>query len=396
MSLQREITIVGGGIVGMIMALALVKGAHKVSLIEKQLINNKTDKRSIALSYSSLCVLNTLGLWEVVAPYVTPIKHIHVSDKGAYGQVCLHAQDENLPFFGAIVPMSALLEACHQTLLDYGEAFRWMEAEVVGVKEHQGAYALSVNIDGHCKTMASDLIIAADGANSFIRQALAMQASVYDYHQSAIVCDISLRRPHQNWAYERFINNGVMAMLPLGGQKCACIWTINHDLVEELLNLSNADLVKKIQRVFGYRLGQFLSVTTPSAFPLSLMQASKLYKSNVLLFGNASHFLHPISGQGLNLSIRDIGVLYDLSLSDKSTEQILKAYEHLRQDDHRRTAKVTHGLIESFSRKELIWQKARSLGLHLLHRDDFAKSFFSQLMMGKFTQGSSLNARRIL
>ncbi|WP_119342893.1 FAD-dependent monooxygenase [Facilibium subflavum] len=402
-SQKQSIAIVGGGAVGMMLAVALSKldCDFSITLIEKvNLSALAQDQRAIALSYASVNMLNTLGLWTHIKAYAQPIFHIHVSDKGAYGQTRLHAENENLPFLGVIVKMSyiikALLDALQKTTVDFSD-----NTTVQSLDKKNDRYMLYLEKNNTCKALHPDLIIGADGSESFVKKAVGIDSKIKLYHQSAVVFDVELKRDHEGWAYERFINSGVMAMLPLCNKQSSCVWTMSPDEAEAFVQLCDRQQLQKAQHTFGYRLGQFMHITRPKAFPLRLVMAKKLYQDNVLLFGNAAHFLHPVSGQGLNLSMRDIGVLYDLlyqypQIDQKNTlNQLLCRYTELRQSDHMRTAKVTDGLVNLFVKAGKASKHFRSVGLHLLQRDHFAKKALSHLMMGKWAYGSTLLQKKV-
>lgn len=394
---HHDIVIVGGGAVGMLMALGLAKRDKQITLIEK-LANtemSKNDNRSIALSYSSVFMLNTLGIWQKIKAHVEYIKHVHVSDKGQYAQTNLYAKDEGLAFLGVVVKIRHLLPALHQSLMSENHITLYQDCQVIDLSEQAECFSLVIAKDDSTYEIMADLIIAADGAQSKLREKAGISASEHDYQQSALVFDLYLQRHHNNVAYERFINDGVLALLPVDDRQMACVWSVDHDKVDHWKAESKQTILKEIQRLVGYRLGRFIDMSELKSFPLSLIRAQTLYQKNLLLFGNASHFLHPISGQGLNLSIRDIGILYDLlaeetSLSTQRIAAILSKYQNTRVVDHKRTALLTHSMINVFSQDSLPIKLVRGAALHCLERDQHLKKAFSKLMMGKYNQGSTL------
>ena len=399
---HKDIVIVGGGVVGMLMALALSKLEKEVTLIDKMPVDGAEliDGRSIALSYTSVCVLNSLGLWEKINDKVMFIEQVHVSDKGAYGQANLFAKDESLPFLGVVIKMQCLLPILQQAIIEQKNIEVWQHSEVVDLCELDNGYSLTISSNNNISHLSAQLIIAADGVKSRLRDKLGIQVSVHDYQQSALVFNLSLQNAHENVAYERFINDGVMAMLPVAKKQMACVWSVDHQQADYLCCQDNAFIIRKIQQIFSYRLGRFVDLSKIYRFPLSLVQAQSLYSKNVLLFGNAAHFLHPISGQGLNLSVRDIGVLYDLlaqegELSSNTIAGVLEAYRNLRQADHKRTARLTHSMIDIFTQKAGVIKMLRNTALHCLERDQFLKNTFSKLMMGKYNYGSTLMQKKV-
>ena len=393
---HHEIVVVGGGSVGMLMALALARLNRQIILIEKLATSqiNKGDDRSIALSYSSVCILNSLGVWCKIKEYVEFIKQVHTSDKGHYGQVNLYAKDEGVAFLGVVIKIKHLFPVLYQLLMEQSNITLYQNCQVLDLFEDKKSFRLVIKDNAPVKITA-DLIIAADGSQSKLRAKASIIASEHDYKQSALVFDLYLQKNHESIAYERFINNGVLALLPAAQKKMACVWTVDCDMVEHWDQKDKSSILKEIQRLMGYRLGRFLGISTLKSFPLSLIQAQVLYRKNLLLFGNASHFLHPVLGQGLNLSIRDIGVLYDLlaakgSFSPQSVQTVLDKYQETRACDHKRTALLTHSIIDIFAHSSLPVRFVRGAGIYHLERDQHLKKVFSKLLMGNYNHGSTL------
>ncbi|MFC4891906.1 FAD-dependent monooxygenase [Pseudofrancisella aestuarii] len=393
---KYNIVIVGGGVVGLLTSLSLAKQGFQILHIEKDALVVKNDNRSLALSYSSTAILNALNLWSEIEGDSQPIKKVHVSDKGNYGRAELSAEEENLPFLGYIVKMRLLLEVALKRVSETKNITKAFLTTVESISDEQNEYVLNIrDSENNQKKIKADLFIACDGANSSIRKQLGVLADNEDYKQDAIVFDIDIELDHQGVAYERFIGDGVLALLPKDDNKMACVWTVDRDKVDPIVKLSDNELKRFVQEKFGYRLGEFLNISKPIVFPLYLVQSQKVFKENVLFFGNALHFLHPVSGQGLNLSIRDIGCLYDLfkdlDITDKQKlTNVLQNFADVRKSDHKRTVKVTHSFIQLFVSDNFALKTLRNTGLHLLQRSKTAKKTFSKLMMGKFSKGSTL------
>ncbi|GMN90225.1 FAD-dependent monooxygenase [Francisella sciaenopsi] len=394
MNTKYDIAIVGGGIVGLLTSLALARTGCSIIHIEKDELEVKNDNRSIAVSYSSIAFLNTLGLWDKVASKTQAIKKVHVSDKGRYGRAEIFAKDENLTFLGAIAPMQELLSVALQSVTENQNIEKAFETNVISLQKNADDYSLVVEQEQQNKIIQASLIIACDGANSSMRKMLNVGAKITDYKQDAIVFDIQTDQDNQNTAYERFMTDGVLAMLPKSKTTMGCVWTVDRDNSKEKLNLDKNKFQEMIQDRFGYRLGEIRVATKPAIFPLYLVQSNEVYKNNVLFFGNALHFLHPVSGQGMNLSIRDIGFLYDLlvesDFSQSSIAAVLEEFAKVRKPDHDRTINITHGFVKWFVSNDFKFVASRNVGLHLLQRSRLAKKVLSRVMMGKLTKGSTL------
>jgi 2-octaprenyl-6-methoxyphenol hydroxylase len=419
METKYDIAIVGGGVVGLLTSLAFAKLDCKIIHIERNELELHDDNRSLAVSYSSIAFLNTLGLWDKISSYTQPIQKVHISDKGKYGRAEIFAKDENLPFLGAIAPMKELLRAGLQAVSDNPKITKSFATNVVDVKEYNNEYSLIVESNNTQQEIQAKLVIACDGANSSMRKMLNVSATTNDYNQDAVIFDIQSDIEHENTAFERFMSDGVLAMLPKSNNTMGCVWTVDRRQSKAKLDLDESSFEALLQERFGYRLGKLKLVSKPAVFPLYLVQSDEIYKDNVLFFGNALHFLHPVSGQGLNLSIRDIGCLYDLlassenkikalsnshlergadrlgvvatsNFSQSKMQSILAEFAKTRKSDHDRTIKVTHGFVKWFVSNDPLLSISRNIGLHLLQRSKFAKKVLSRVMMGKLSKGSTL------
>jgi 2-octaprenyl-6-methoxyphenol hydroxylase len=395
MQQKYDIAIVGGGIVGLLTSLALAKTDYSIIHIEKDQLEIKDDNRSLAVSYSSIAFLNTLGLWDRISTSTQAIKKVHITDKGKYGRAEIYAEDEGLPFLGAIAPMKELLRVALQAVSDNSNITKSFNTTVKSLElQDDSNYKLVVEEAEKKRNIQADFIIACDGANSSMRKMLGVDAETTDYGQDAVVFDIETDISHNNTAFERFMSDGVLAMLPKTNNTMGCVWTVDRENSKAKLELSQDEFQELVQERFGFRLGQIKVVSKPAIFPLYLVQSEEVFQKNVLFFGNALHFLHPVSGQGLNLSVRDIGCLYDLinskeSLND-SLGEILSEFSKIRKPDHDRTIKVTHGFIRWFVSNDPKLVASRNIGLHLLQRSELAKKALSRVMMGKLSKGSTL------
>lgn len=401
----NDIVIIGGGITGMLMALALAKLDKKVTLIEKSKMSdiNKNDNRSVALSYSSICILNGLGVWKKIKDHIQLIQQVHVSNKGIFGKVQLTAEDSGVDFLGAVVKVKKLLIELYKLLGEKNNVSILQGFEVSNLVENKNDsnFALIISNTKDDVLINAKVVIAADGAKSTLREKVGIETTEYNYKQTALVFDVELQRNNtSNTAYERFIDGGAIALLPINYKQMSCIWTVNQNLLSSHWIHNKFILLKELQKNFGYRLGRFVNISSEvKAFPLFLFQVESLYRKNLLLFGNASHFLHPISAQGLNLSIRDIKAMYDLfavnrNINTKSVEQIFQKYEKLRMFDHKRTIALAHSIVCFFGQRNLPIKYVQSLALFHLGNDKFLRNFISNLMMGRYDDGLKLTYQK--
>jgi len=400
-SQKTDITIVGGGIVGLALAKAISLLGYNLILIEAREIDSPTltdlDNRSIAVSYPTVSFLDSLGIWENLQDKSQLINKIHVSDKGKYGQTTINGLKDNLPFLGAVIEMPYLHSELIKSIVS-SKVKVISPANVLGMEKFEEGYFLKVESDEGIIKIESKLIIACDGANSKIREGLDLPVIKKKYDQTALVFNVQLKRQHEGIAYERFYNDGVLAMLPLTNNRCGCIWTMKPEDAEEFKSLESKQILQRVQKHFGYRLGKMTNIGKVGMFPLSLIRAEELYSDNVLLFGNAAHFLHPVSAQGFNLSVRDIGTLYDLivklGLAD-CNNQLLQEYEKFRLHDQKRTASITNGVVDIFGNQSMQYILGRNIGLHLLERSNSSKKLMNKIMMGRDGKLSSLHLNKV-
>ncbi|MCB1773132.1 MAG: FAD-dependent monooxygenase, partial [Gammaproteobacteria bacterium] len=240
--------------------------------------------------------------------------------------------------------------------------------------------------DGVVTTMSTRLLVGADGINSTIREQLDLPVSRWAYGQSAIVTNITPSRPHRNVAYERFTDTGPVALLPMSEDRCAVVWTVRDEQVDEVLALDDAAFLAAFQQRFGYRLGNFLRTGRRAAYPLQLLRARESVRGRVAVIGNAAHTLHPIAGQGFNLGIRDVAALAEVVASaqdgDIGAGQVLQEYEQWRLGEQRNVALATDGLARLFSNPLGPLRIGRNLGLLAMECLPGARHALARAAMG--------------
>ncbi|MDF2690439.1 MAG: 2-octaprenyl-3-methyl-6-methoxy,4-benzoquinol hydroxylase / 2-octaprenyl-6-methoxyphenol [Gammaproteobacteria bacterium] len=321
MSRQFDIVIIGGGLVGVTMALALSQLNLNIALIEakteKRIQEPSLETRSLALSYGSAKILQGLGLWQFLQSQSTAIKHIHVSDRGHFGFARLNAEQSKTEALGYVIEIQALLAVLYQQLHS-SRVKSFSQASLKHLQQSDDQVRLDIESAEGALSITSKLVLGADGAHSTVRQLLGINLEEHDYQQVAIASNIGLKRDHQHNAYERFTAEGPLALLPLSEQRMAMVWTVKKQHVQQILAQSDSDFLKSLQMAFGYRAGKFLAIGKRQTYPLKQLKVSSHYKGRVALIGNSAHSLHPVGGQGFNLSMRDIAALALLSLSSIS------------------------------------------------------------------------------
>lgn len=384
-----NIAIIGGGLVGASLALALQQGARErgwhIALIEPFAPGDEFqpsyDARASALAYGSQQIYQRLGIWDQVALRAQAIEHIHVSEQGRFAAAELHASEQNVSALGQVVE-NAWLGHCLWNALD-GDIIDWhCPAKVTAMQAQQGGYRLQLDSG---KTLSCELAILADGGRSGLRQQLGIHCSERSYDQTAIITTVTPARQHDGWAFERFTPDGPMALLPMTENRFVLIWTRPPAEAERLAALPERDFLGELQDCFGYRMGRFVQVGQRHLYPLALVQSSEQVRRNLVVLGNAAHSLHPIAGQGYNLSLRDAMALADGLLSSNrplGDLATLQAYVASQQQDQDLTIGFSDQVTRLFSNRTAGLSQARRLGLLGLELCPPAKNLFARQAMG--------------
>ena len=384
-----QIAIIGGGLVGASLALALQAGARernwKIILIEPYAPGDSYqpsyDGRASALSYGSQQIYQHLGLWEAIAPRAEAIHDIHISDRGRFAAARLNAKEEGVAALGYVVE-NAWLGHCLWAALD-SDVIEWRcPARVEKMQALSDGYHLELD-DG--STIDCDLAILADGGRSGLREQQGIHAHKTAYGQTALIANISSALPHQGMAFERFTDDGPMALLPLSDNRCVLIWTREPNEAQRLYALPDKEFIAELQACFGYRLGAIEQIGSRYMYPLSLIESSEQVRAHLAVLGNAAHSLHPVAGQGYNLSLRDSIALADCILSGPNTPgdlATLQRFQQTQQLDQELTIGFSDRVTRLFSNTQPLLAGGRNLGLLGLDLLPPAKRWFARQAMG--------------
>ena len=393
--MSRQISIVGGGMVGASLALALQPHATRcgwrINLIEAQPpadghAQPSFDARSTALSHGSRLLFEQLGIWHELAGRVEPIRQIHVSDRGHPGVTRLSAEKERVPALGYVVE-NAVLGQVLLAALDPA-VVRWQApARVVRAEPARSGWLMQVEEHGQVHEQATDLLVVADGGRSGLLEQLGIHRQVRPYGQTAIIANITSSQGHDGVAYERFTRSGPLALLPMSGGRSALVWTQPEAQADEVMACSDAAFLEALQDAFGFRMGALKRVGQRHAYPLSLIEAEEQVRSGLVVLGNAAHSLHPIAGQGFNLSLRDAVALADTLIGADANQSpgdlaLLNRYFSSQRQDQQQTIAFSDWLTRLFSNRRPVLAAGRNLGL--LGMDIVAplKSVFARQAMG--------------
>ena len=380
--MQQQVIIVGGGMVGLSLSLMLAKANIAVKLLEAVKYPNYDDQnvapyhssfdaRNTALSRRSVQIYQKLGLWNALQQHATPILQVHITEQGSFGKARLIAEQEKVESFGQVIENAwlgrvLLTQVRQQSLIELIDGVQvtalTQDAEQVHIEAQRGEETLKLE---------SKLLIAADGRDSFCRQAIGVGVDVHDYDQVAIVTTVQTSKPHEHVGFERFSALGPLALLPLPGEyRRSVVWPVKKGTENEWLGEENDQhFLSALQQTYGDRAGKFEKTGKRFSYPLSQVLAHKQAVGRVILMGNAAHTIHPVAGQGFNLCLRDADVLVRYLVNQLTTSDDLGnpdnllAYEQARLSDQQRVIKFCDTVVRGFSNQNPLLKLIRNTGL---------------------------------
>ena len=389
---EVDLAIVGGGLVGASLALALRLTGLRVALIEgvapDAAAQPSFDDRTTALGNGTRRVFESLGVWSAMAVEAAPIRQIHVADAGRAGFARLDSREHDIDAFGYVITNRSMGRVLNAALAEHVSLERRMPARCTAVAFDDDGVVL--HTEPGERPLRARLVVAADGANSLVRAAAGLEANVEDYQQVAIVAHVASSRPADGTAYERFTPSGPFAVLPLQDGHYGIVWTLSPAAAEEILALSDADYLARLQVAFGWRIGRLLRVGRRQAYPLRLTRAAAVTAERCVLIGNAAQALHPVAGQGFNLGLRDAVTLAEL-LADARRDQrgvdvgsaaLLAEFARRRSADREGVIDFTDRLVKLFGDQRPGVPLLRDIGLLLFDLSPTAKQAMSRLSWG--------------
>ena len=373
--MELDVAICGAGPVGMALAALLARRGmrgERIALIDaKSLGAAVTDPRSIALSYGSCLLLEEIGAWPVPA---TAIHQIHVSRRGQFGRSMIERTEEEVPALGYVTRygelVTALAGAC-----DAAGVTVIRPARVGGHLEHSAGVHLKLD-DG--RELEAATVVQAEGGVFGEQDGKALQR---DYGQTAVIARVSTSTPVAHRAYERFTDEGPLALLPQDGADglhYALVWCVHPDTAAALLALGDEAFLARLGNAFGTRLGRFTAASARASYKLGLNAEARATARTVAI-GNAAQTLHPVAGQGLNLGLRDAAVLARL-LARGAIPENLAAFTGERANDRRLTVGLTDTMARVFANQGPV-QALLGLSLGILDTVAPARSLLAELMM---------------
>jgi 2-octaprenyl-6-methoxyphenol hydroxylase len=392
---RYDIVIVGGGMIGASLALALSPLGLRVAVVEAvargETRQPSFDDRSTALSRSTQRMFEAMGLWDDVIAAATPIRRIHVSDRGRFGFSHIDSAQQGVTALGYVVINRVLGDVLQSALTKAATVDVICPARVIDIDTGgELAVARIESSDGEHQELGCQLLVAADGANSAVRPMMGVCAKKTDYGQHAVIGNVLPEKPLRNCAYERFTDQGPLALLPVADDRAAFVWTVSSHDAERVLGLDDEAFLDEMQEAFGYRLGRLSRVGKRAAYPLSLSKALRLTADRSVLVGNSAHGLHPVAAQGFNLGMRDVAALCDCIADARSDDpsadlgdpDLLARYAQWRRDDQGKLVRLTDGIVRLFGSSSPSLKAARNIGMIGFDIVPGVRSLFAKHMMG--------------
>jgi len=383
-----DVVIVGGGMVGGCLALALCQSSLRVAIIEaKPLVSAVSDdagKRAIALSWGSRCLLEQLDLWGALQESSVAIEHIHVSDKGHFGKTRLSAESQSVDALGYVVAAEQIESTVNAGLAKV-QVDIFCPAELLGYQVVDDLVQVTVLHQEKEQQISCRLLVGADGGSSAVREQGCFELREQSYQQRAITAQLGVESDQRHIAYERFTAEGPIAMLPHFNNTYSLVWTMPTELAKQVLQLPEKEFIAKLQQQFGQWLGELSLLGDCQSFPLSLSYVPQTVADRVVLIGNAAHQLHPVAGQGFNLGLRDAATLADVLMSaqdDVGADEVLALYADQRQFDQSLIVGFTDKIVKIFSTDNSVFSVLRNSGLLLMDKCPTLKNQFAQQTMG--------------
>ena len=391
-AIDYPVTLIGGGIVGLFCAKLLAQAKIPVAVIETQppalQWENEWDARVSAMNAVSQRMLQQIGVWSLLQhPSYAPLLALTAWDSMGGAEITFDSADVGASALGAIVENREIMRVLWEMLRqDAGVEFI-CPAQAVAIQKNEKSMCLILDQN---KQINTQLIIGADGANSWVRTHMSCEVKTRPYEQSAVVAVVAIEQSHQHTGWQVFLPNGPLALLPLSSvHHCAIVWSTTEMQANDLIAMEVAAFNAEINNAFGTRLGEIKLINTPKAIPLIMRHAKRYVERGIALIGDAAHTIHPLAGQGANLGLMDAACLVQSIIDAKTADRdigslrVLRRYERWRKGDNSLMLLVMRGLKELFGASSLWVTQIRNLGLNVTNQSNLLKNYFMQLAMGE-------------
>ncbi|QIL21329.1 2-octaprenyl-6-methoxyphenyl hydroxylase [Thermomonas sp. HDW16] len=365
----HDVLIVGGGLVGASLAIALEPLGLDVAMVEAApagALPAVFDQRNLSFAEATINALTALGVMPLLQAPTGSIRRIHISRSGDFGRVQLEAAAYGRTEFGRVVVARDFGEALEARLAQLVNLTRYRPTRFIGLDDADAGYrVVRISDDAGEQRLHARLLVAADGARSSVRDALGIAAREHDYRQTLFVTRLRSQRAPDGTAYERLTDHGPTALLPRGDGHYGLVHGVPREDAEAVAALGDVDFLARVQDAFGWRAGRFLSCGPRSAYPIIGNVAQALTASRAVLVGNAAQSLHPLGAQGFNLGLRDALTLAECiaGAADPGDAAVLAQYAQRRAPDRERTLAFSDGLAKLTSNDAPLLRPLRSAGL---------------------------------
>jgi 2-polyprenylphenol 6-hydroxylase len=398
MTQDYDIVIVGAGLVGTALACAIAQqnsaALLRIALIEaggiiQHFSGENFDPRVVALTQASQKLLTNIGVWEkIVNQRACPYSEMEVWDGEGTANIHFSAAEVRQDYLGHIIENSVIITALREQLLNYPQITLIQPAAVVGLNKSE---TTQVVLDNGA-ILITKLLVAADGAQSKVRELGEFSTREWDYGHTAIITTVQTEFPHQATAWQRFMRRGPLAFLPLPSTNkkhfCSIVWSAEHDLAHELMALNDIDFCARLGFAFEHKLGKILHTAKRLAIPLRQRHAKNYIQSQIVLVGDAAHNIHPLAGQGVNLGLLDVAALAQeieragdrgVPLNDFS---ILRRYQRQRLANNLMMMSAMEAFKQLFGNNSLMLNWLRNNGMRQLNSLTTIKKFIVNVAMG--------------
>ncbi|MDC9729485.1 MAG: UbiH/UbiF/VisC/COQ6 family ubiquinone biosynthesis hydroxylase [Methyloprofundus sp.] len=392
MKQHYSVIVVGGGIVGATAACALATEGIEVALLD---VHNpirtwpedeQADIRVSALTRASQNILTKIGVWDAMAQRsVGPYDQMHVWDASSAGVLHFDAADTKYDVLGHIVENRVTVAALWDQLDALPSASILCPAKVMDLTCDTDKAEIILE-DG--AVLTADVLIAADGRDSALRQMAGIQTTGWEYQQDGLVATISSEKSHQQTAWQRFLPEGPLALLPLKNGDCSIVWTLKHETAQEYLALTENEFLQKLEQASEGVLGNILSVGPRGAFPLRFQYAQQYTAEHFVLVGDAAHAMHPLAGQGANAGLLDAAAIAETIIQTEQasrpmgSHKSLRRYERWRKGDNLAMMSSMDVINKMYTQDNEAFKQLRGTGMQVINQTNLLKNYFNQYAMG--------------
>jgi 2-polyprenylphenol 6-hydroxylase len=369
--ITRDVVIIGGGVVGATAACALAMQGLRVTIVEARKLesfdaHSDYDLRVSAISPGSELILRALGVWETIESMrAWPYREMHVWDAGGTGEIHFDCYEVNEPRLGYIVENRVIQSALIERMSHMDEVTWRCPAALLGFETTDKGVTVALESGQRIK---AHLLVGADGQDSRVRRFAGIGFDARDYHQCALVTTVTTELPHADTAWQRFLNDGVLAFLPLAHGRCSIVWSTRKERARELAAMPEERFRSALADAFDYKLGRVLACSQNAVFPLRGGQAERYVSPRLALIGDAAHNIHPLAGQGANLGLTDAATLAEVLTGtprDIGSMRRLRRYERARRGDNLAMMLAMEGFKSLFGYQAPPLRWLRNAGLNL-------------------------------